>query len=361
MNKKTLLILLPILTCSACTVKMPWENIILDEEGTELIMDNKFMNGFLANAGGETFQKYYPPGYDGTPTGPQPEIVKETPSGRITTDVELKYGVNNIAPSWTLRQNNDVYSLNDIYFDKNNRPNVIDGYYVFSDTSKVLGVKPGDGKLYMELNASQEYWRNRNSLDTWMHMLIASSFTEEANIAKVDSLIFNLDVQLKKYEDKTLDGYADTHCGQFLMYIQTKSISPKETSDRTFWFGVPLYDNTQPYAKDMLESGNADFAVGMNTGGFIYKMAGEDIYGDPNVTLEDKELHHINIDLKKYFSRAIDLAHNYEKDGKASPFWPFTTVDDLVITDMNLGYELPGRVDIGIEISNLSLKAVFKQ
>ncbi len=344
MKNKALLLIIPTLAISACTVKLPWEKVY-DNDPFELIMDNTFQKGFLAIHGVGTPQLDY-----SDPANPVKH--EDPPEGRYVADVALKYNSRiKDDPSWTLRQNNDVYNLNDIYY-SGKKADLIDGYHVFSDPSKILAVKPGEGKLYMELNSSVEYWRNRNTLDTWAHMLIASSLTKSVGVKDYDKFILSLDIQMHKCEDHTLTSWSYTRSAQFLMYIQMSSASSTEDSDRTFWFGIPFYDSTQPYARDMVETAAKDFAVGTNTGGLIYKVPGTAIYGDENVTLEDYQIHHIEIDLKDYFKRAIDLAHT-----PAINFWTKTKVDDLVMTDMNLGFELPGRYDIGIEISNLSLKA----
>lgn len=348
--KKKLLFIAPVLLLSSCTLYMPWQTVNttpeetqkINNKNTELLMDSRFENGFLAIHGaGKKIDEndFIPtPYYDG--------------------NVSLKYGNNKKSPTWTLRQNNDVYNLNDVYHD-GVLPEKINDYYVFTDNSKTLAVNPDKGKLYMELNASQEYPRDRIEEGEWCHMLIASSLTENTVVADTNAINLTLDIQLKKNEDRHLLNYHENPVGQFLMYIQITSASPNETSGKTFWFGIPLFDTQTPYARDMAEGASEDFASGANTGGLIYKISGTDIYGDGNVTLNDYKLHSINIDLKPYFERAINLAHRTQMSS-GGYFWTDTEFEDLVITDLNLGYELPGRRDMGIEISNFSLMAIYE-
>jgi len=347
-NKRLLLIPLCLL-CTSCSVYMPWQDIesatndseATNKESVQLLMDPKFENGFLAIHG----------------AGKKIDENDYIPEGYYDGNVTLKYGDNKKSPTWTLRQNNDVYNLNDVYHD-DVKPEMIDDYYVFTDNSKKLAVNPVKGNLYMELNASQEYPRDRIEEGEWCHMLIASSLSKNTTVSETSSIQLTMDIQLLKNEDRHLLVYHENPVGQFLMYIQMTSTSPNETSNKTFWFGIPLFDTQYPYAGQMVESAQEDFASGSNTGGLIYKIAGKDIYGDENITLTDMKKHSINIDLKPYFERAIELAHK-TKMTSGNYFWSDTEFEDLVITDMNLGYELPGRRDMGIEISNFSMLANY--
>jgi hypothetical protein len=61
----------------------------------------------------------------------------------------------------------------------------------------------------------------------------------------------------------------------------------------------------------------------------------------------------INVDLIPYFARALMLAK--EKGALLN-----TTVEDLYLTNMNIGYEIPGTYDVSITIQNFSLKATKK-
>lgn len=341
--------LLPIcLLSTSCSVYMPWQEVVTDNNSektfyneVELLTDPKFSNGFLAihGAGKKIDQNDFIPEnyYDG--------------------NVELKYNNNKTSPTWTLRQNNDVYNLNDVYHD-GVKPEKINDYYVFTDNSKKLAVNPDLGKLYMELNASQEYPRDRIEEGEWCHMLIASSLAEQTSVSKAKSIDLSLDIQMLKNDDMHLLEEHGNPVGQFLMYIQMSSSSASETSNKTFWFGIPLYDSNYPFSQQMVEEVTVDFASGSNTGGLIYKIPGEAIYGGKNITLEDKKLHSIRLDLQPYFQNAIELAHNTKTESEDS-FWAKTEYEDLVITDLNLGYELPGRRDLGIEISNFSLTAKY--
>ena len=39
----------------------------------------------------------------------------------------------------------------------------------------------------------------------------------------------------------------------------------------------------------------------------------------------------------------------------------YSTFDDLYLVNMNIGWEIPGIFDVGVDIQNFNLKAKFKE
>lgn len=332
------------LLCSGCTFIMPWENYDPNQNTgkkesenvseEQLFLDTKFEKGFLAIPGGGSQIK----------TGYIPE-------DRYSQNISLKYGNNKSQPVWTLRQNNDVYNLNDKYC-QDGQPDYENGSYIFYDQSKKLIVNPTAGSLYMELDSSIEYGANeRAKSDIWAHMLIASSLSRQLEIANVSSLKLNMDIQMTINQDKHINvQYAD----EMILYFQLATSNQDETAlaDKPLWFGVPLFNSdATAFNKEYAE---VDTAQGANAGGFIYKFAMNKLYDSYESSLVDFNNHKINIELISYFEIALERAHN-------RGFWTSSTVKDLVIRDMNFGFELPGRRKTGVQFSNLNLTANYKE
>jgi len=345
MKKKRFLLVLSLLSlaCTSCTILMPWQNYnsgTSTEEETEklvgkkqVFLDSSFEKGFLAIPGGGTQIK----------TG-------FVPDDRYAQNVVLKYGSNTNQPVWTLRQNNDVYNLNDKYCE-NNTPDYADGYYIFSDPSKKLMVSPSTSSLYMELDSSIEYGgeNERETSDTWAHMLIASSLSHQVKVGNLQSLSLSLNIQLMKNIDLSIN---KNYANEMILYLQLSNSNQDETAkaDKPIWFGIPFFNSdsnafNQEYAA-------VDTAQGANSGGFIYKFAMDKLYKTYETSLVDYSKHSIEIELIQYFEVALKKAQD-------KGYWTSSTINDLVIGDMDFGFELPGRRKLGVQFSNLKLTADY--
>ena len=304
-----------------------------NEKSYQLIKDNTFQQGFLVNPANGFRQD------DGW-----------TPDNRWPMDVELEYGdQGNGSISWIVSQHGDVYSLNDKYNEYTGiEPEYEDGYYTYYDESKQMSINPDTGHLYLELNASKEYARPRKQFEAWPHLLLNQGFDRAIRVQDVESVDFTIDIELKKFEDH-MDGQADSslHAVQFLMYIVVKSEQAADASS-FFWFGIPFFDNRMPNGTD--ESGLIDAGSAGATSKFIYGMPSYD-YLPNGLPLNEKQS--VNVDIKPYLGRALIMARELGH-------FTNSTIDDLTFQSMNIGFEIPGTYDCGIEISNFSLTANFK-
>ncbi len=299
----------------------------------QLIKDNGFKGGLLVNPASGFRQD------DGW-----------VPDNRWPMDVELLYGdATSSTISWIVAQHGDIYSLNDKYNEYvGEKPLYENGYYRYFDESKEIAINPDTGHLYMELNTSKEYVRPRKQSEAWPHILFNQGFDRAVRLQDVESVDFTMDIELKKFEDH-MNGEADPslHATQFLMYIVIKSEQALD-SNSFFWFGIPFFDNRYPNGLD--EHGMIDAGGAGATSKFIYGMPSYD-YLPNGVKLNQKES--INIDIKPYIGRALLMARDLGH-------FTNSTIDDLTFQSMNIGFEIPGTYDCGIEISNFALIANYK-
>ncbi len=299
----------------------------------QLIKDNTFHNGFLSRPASGSRQD------DGW-----------VPDDRWPMDVELTYGDDaNNGIAWLLSQHGAIYSLNDKYNEYvGEKPLYENGYYTFFDDSKEISINPNEGKLYLELNASKEFVRPRKASESWPNLILDQGFDKAVRLQDVESVDFTMDIELKKFEDH-MNGQTnpDIHATQFLMYLVIKSEQALD-SNSFFWFGIPFFDNRYPNGSDeyaLIDAGGAGA-----TSKFIYGMPSYD-YLPNGVKLNQKES--INIDIKPYIARSLMLAQELGHFNNS-------TVDDLTFQAMNIGFEMPGIYDCGIEISNFALIANYK-
>lgn len=303
-----------------------------DDSVYQMIVDNTWQEGFSCDPG----------------SGSNPDT-GYIPDNRWPNTVELTYK-ENASPVWIMSQHGDIYSLNDHYnkYTGDRTVECIDGYYTFYDESKKVAANPETGSLYLELNASQEYQRARKNGEQWCHLLLNQGFKKAVQLSDVDSVILTADMNMKKFEDHMKEeANPSVHAAQFLMYLIVKSNNTAE-DDGYFWFGIPFFDNR--YQSGLPESGMIDAGGAGATSKFIYGAPSAE-YIDGGI-LQLGEDTHIEFDVKSYIGRALVFA-------QSKGIFTNSTINDLTFQSMNIGFELPGTYDIGVEISNFALTAYY--
>lgn len=334
--KKTLLLPVLLLTLSATGcggTTDPSNSNPIDDKKYQCIIDNTFQKGFRVN-----------------PANGLRQDDQWFPDDRWQMDVDLTYGEHEGSdPVWLVSQHGDIYSLNDKYNGYvGGKPTYENGYYTFQDESKVMSVNPTTGSLYLELNTSAEYVRPRQSKEAWCHILLNQGFEKAVRVADVSTIDFTIDLEMKKFVDN-MNGQAnrDLHATQFLMYIIVKSENAFDAKD-FFWFGIPFFDNRYP--NGLPETGLVDAGGAGATSKFIYGMASNE-YLPNGLPLNQKQS--VNMDIKPHLGYALIKAQSMN-------YFMNSTIDDLTFQAMNIGFEIPGSYDCGIEISNFSLTANYK-
>lgn len=306
----------------------------VDDEPLELLLDPTFKNGFTCKPSS---------GHRNT-DGWQPE-------DKYMLDVDVQYGTPSSGPAWTLSQHGDVYSLNDKY---NKIAGGVptdngDGSYTMSDESKTVIANPSAGSLYLELNTSKEYARDRKNQEEWCHILLDTGFKETVSLVDLESCELTIDLDLKKFENHMYGTVnPDVHAAQFLMYIVVKSIGGT-TQGNWFWFGIPFFDNRYPTG--LPEGGLVDAGGAGATGKYIYQTP-TNSFLPGGLQLNEKAS--IDFDIVDAIGQGLVYAQNHGQMLGA-------TVDDLQFSYMNIGWEVPGTYDVGVEISNFSIKATKKE
>jgi len=323
--KKTMTLILILI---GSTFLFACENEPIDGENKEieLIQDNKFEYGFLIS-----------------PADNEPQ-----PENRYPIDYNLTYGDAEGQIAWLLGQAGNRFGLADEYALGGKEVEYINNNYIIEDVSKKLIINPTNSEITFILNASEEYLYPRQPKEAWPHLLLQQGLKENVSINELQNIVLSLNIKLNSLERYMTDEEYDSnlHTAQFLMYIVVRSNAAADAGE-FMWFGIPFFDaryNLMP------ENGMIDAGTSGNTGKFIYQMPQVDFM--PN-GLKVGELNEINIDLIPYFGRALILA---QENGALLN----STINDLYLTNMNIGYEIPGTYDISITIQNFSLKAIKK-
>jgi len=316
------LLLVGAISLSACNNKTETPK----DDTIELIQDNHFKNGFVIS-----------------PADNEPQ-----PDNRYPLDYELTYGTPDGQIAWLLGQAGNRFGLADDYALLGKEIEYVDNNYIIEDTSKQLIVNPDLGEITFVLNTSKEYLKPRESKEAWPHLLIQQGLAQNVSVNEVESITLSMDIIMNSMERHMTDEEynASLHTAQFLMYIVVRSNAAQDAGE-FMWFGIPFFDARYPL---MEENGMIDAGTAGNTGKFIYQMPQIDFM--PN-GMQVGVLNEINIDLVPYFARALMLA---KQEGALLN----TVLDDLYLTNMNIGYEIPGTYDVSITLKDFSLEAKLK-
>lgn len=297
-----------------------------EDKFIELINDNKFQNGFTIS-----------------PADNEPQ-----PDNRYPLDYDIRLTSEPTSISWLVGQAGARFGLADAYAIGGKTVEKIGDDYYIEDTSKKMIINPDIGRLTLELNASEEFLEPRKSKEGWPHLLLQQGLSRQISIDEVNNVKLNLDITLNKLDRHMTDEAFDPnlHTAQFLMYIVVRTNNAQD-GNTFMWFGIPFLDARYQF---LPEGGMIDAGTAGNTGMFIYQM--------PQIEFMPKGLPvgeqvKINVDIIPYLTRALQLAK--EKDALLH-----STIDDLYLTSMNIGYEVPGTYDVSITLENFSLMAEMK-
>lgn len=311
------------------------KNYEIDEEGNyvyELFLDPKFETGFSVGAAGR--------GVDSYPLDYNMLLPGSETYNWLCSQWGCKYGFGDSYGN-ALITGHEPYEVE-----------CIDGEYQFEcydaagKLSHALRVNPTIGKLTMDMNASVEYEEDgvivprTNGNEYWCHILLSQGFVQQPLVQNLKKLVLTADVTINKCTDMHPAGTynPNMHAAQFLMYLVVKSTKDTEY----MWFGIPFFDNRYPFMEEHTQIDGVENK-------FLYQVPASAFAPDgsmPGTTMN------IELDLIPYFERALTLAQTQYDRFNSS------TADDLYVSGMNVGWELPGVFDVSASIQNYSLKAV---
>lgn len=315
----------------ACCCKEPAgsqreeENNEKDAAEIEIIKDNTFKRGFAL-----------------TPL--DPKVVQQGGGFEKTYLDTLAFDRDGSSPIWHIAQWYSKYNLahSELHTET-------DGSLSYSNegNSKRVALY-ADNSLLLEINASKEYDEPRTKGQQWPHLLVAQDFHENSPIVgEKKQLLFSFELKLEKENDEMEEGTFDTslHTAQSPFYFVIRNIN-KDSQDynQKIWFGIASYDYRY---KETNTKERVSWDIGTNT--YIYQIPERQFWG--NISFQDKKWHKGETDLKPLIQRAIIAMQ--EKG-----VFMNTMLNDLSITGMNFGWEVPGTFDVAVRVKNISLRVV---
>lgn len=278
----------------------------------------------------------------GDPTFKNGFVINKTGLGNDTGNRSVfDYGGTASGAYWQISQHSSRKSFYNGTESENN------GVWTYTDAedpedvAKTVIVNPKTGEISLNALASNDYLAPRKDRESWPHLLIETGFTEERELDIMENL--NLDISFTFTQmDNRMGAAFDTnlHSAQFQLYFVVGTRNTRDGAQQ-IWFGVPFFDYRQKFLSEF------DGALDAGTNMFIASMGNAPLM-DELVTVGKRV--DIAIDLKPWLADTLDYAQNVG-------FMRYSTIDDLYLVNMNLGWELPGTFDVGVDIHRFNLTA----
>lgn len=223
-----------------------------------------------------------------------------------------------------------------------------DGMKLYENKAKRVSFEQKGNEIVVRLdvNASVEYDHPRKSNEPWTHLLVEQDFIEKPLLKDIDKLTLFFDGRLIQCVSAMPEGTFDPglHTAQFQLFLVIQDRNPQSIKLGDFlWFGVPFYDyrfrKASVYAAQDIGKDDA-------TGKFIYSLGTDDFMQG---SFHDKEWIKIEKNLKPFIMEAISVA-------KERGYLSGSAIEDMGISGMNLGWEVPGIFDAGFEFKRFDLK-----
>lgn len=292
----------------------------------EVIRDASFQDGFIVSP-------------------LDPDIVRKGGGVTKTFKGPLKFNNSTTTPSWRIHQWFSKYSLENAKPIKGLKRSV-----KYENEGKRVTLHK-DNSLELEIMAANE-WGNepRKKGEDWPHLLIAQDFSKSTPaIGELENLIFTVEIKLEKCEKKMPENTFNPklHTAHTPLYFIVRNDN-KQSVDfgQKFWLGIHSFDYRYPELKHENE-----LRKDKGTSSYMYNVPPHEFWG--NVNFNDLKWHKGTADLLPHIKEAIEIM-------KKNDIFNNSSLDDLKITGMNFGWEVPGIFNGSVRIKNLSLTAVNK-
>ena len=247
------------------------------------------------------------------------------------------------APAWSLVQWSSRFTL------AGAAPHPLEsGAVRFADGAKAVTIGPPTGPergLVLALNGLREYGpRIRSPDEPWAHLLAEQRLTEHPSLAELAEVPFRVACRLLHCHAYPAPRAAQAgQAAQFLAYLTVQNLNRHSSGyGDYYWFGIQMYDSRYRVPKPHA-------ALDEGTGKFIYNPPGS-VYTDH--TAHTGEWITIERDLLPLIREGLETAWQagYLKDSR--------DLCELRLGEFNIGWELPGTLDVAMHVRDLRLEAV---
>ncbi|NLX22263.1 MAG: hypothetical protein GXY55_11440 [Phycisphaerae bacterium] len=245
-------------------------------------------------------------------------------------------------PIWGLAQWSSRYTLAGVPAER-----LASGAVRFADQAKAVTFTPAGDGLIFTLNGRREYGeRFRRADEPWAHLLAEQRFADHPRVVDLERLRFRIECRLRSVKDYAPpDADLPGQAAQFLAYVTVQNLNRQSPGYGDYlWFGVQMYDSRYREPK-------AHAAADTGTGKFIYNPPGS---AYTPASTHDGEWITIDRDLLPLIHEGLKTAWDQDHLKQSRD------LNDFRLGGFNIGWELPGTLDVEIEFRKLSLEAVSK-
>lgn len=258
--------------------------------------------------------------------------------------------------SWNLAQWGSGYSFADPAYTQTK--DLGGGIFSFVNKTKVFTINKNTKQMTFTALGSQLYSKPRTSGQEWLHLLIEQQFDRalQPRIRKVSSyetLQINLSVRLTKFENHMGSGYnPNLHAAQFLMYLALANNDRNSPDYNQFiWFGLPIFDNRYNWIDP-----HSSYDAGTKT--LIVAMGSRVLFGTDSqnrLWAAGKPNASPNAPWSSFSLDIIPIVGEALAEAQSKGYLKNTSVNQLVFSSFNLGWEVPGTFDVTMEIKDFSI------
>ena len=264
-----------------------------------------------------------------------------------SVEAVLHLGDANNVPAWRLCQWATKYSLATVPCVKGDAGDL--SYENEGKRVVVGGTGSQNRDLILDICGKAEYGaRARRQGESWPHLLVEQDAPVLYPLDELEAIKLAITLRLLHCTNRTPPAQYDPglHAAQFQMFFIVKNMHPaSQDRDNYFWFGVPFFDSRYdiPPAYMAKDAGKDDA-----TGRFIYTVDGKALGVAP---LKEGRWIAVQADLLPLIKRGLTeaVARGYLRDPDPHHY---------AVANMNLGWEIPGTFDTGVQIRDLDISAI---
>ncbi len=224
---------------------------------------------------------------------------------------------------------------------------------VYAAKGKKIIFEKGTGSrhIIMDVAASEEYNTPRREGAEWPHLLLGQTFTRKPFLKDLEGLVLKFTGRLTKAVLRMPQNAFDQglHTAQFQLFITVQDLNPASPSHGDFfWFGIPFYDYRYKTIKRFAAQ---DLGKSDASGKFIYSMGSADFM---NGSFHSGTWITIEKDILPMMKNAVELA-------KQRGYLKGSVFEDLGLSSMNLGWEVPGTLDVGFEFKGFDVLKLVRR
>lgn len=268
-----------------------------------------------------------------------PEIVQRDGGFEKTNTDTVRFGRRKVDPVWQMAQWASRYDLAGTVARREDG-----GWTVYANEGKRIARK-NDGTLLLDITTSAEYETPRAGGEPWPHLLVQQDFVRRPNIGRIRGLDFSMDLRIVRCENRMAEADYDPalHTAQSPFYFYMRNVDSRSPDyGLSLWVGIPSFDYRYPQV-----SGQESVHWDIGTSTYIYSIPPRTVWGD--VSFHDFEWHSARLDVLPLIRRAVEAM-------REKGLFVDTQLEDLELTGMNFGWEVPGTFDAGLMVRNLSIR-----